>query len=74
MDHSERLKIAGEAASLLEERGFVAVARLKTGVIFLEFWKGQKAMRYELPETPLSPHALAAACAAEYQERIGEDE
>lgn len=73
MDPGERLKIAGEAACLLEKQGFVAVARLKQGVVFLEFWKGPRAMRYELPDTPLTPHALAAACAAEYGERVPED-
>jgi hypothetical protein len=70
MEPGERLKIAGEAACLLEEQGFVAVARLKQGVVFLEFWKGSKAMRYELPDTPLAAQALAAACATEYRERV----
>lgn len=74
MDNSERLKLAGEAACLLEEMGFVAVARLKAGVVFLDFWRGDKALRYELPDINIAPHALAAACAAEYRERVGDSD
>jgi hypothetical protein len=38
MTPSERLQLAGEAAELLEEMGFVAVARLRDGLVTLEGW------------------------------------
>jgi hypothetical protein len=63
--------VAGQAATLLEEMGFGAVARLKGGVVTLEFWRGAHAMRYELADGAVTPRALALACAAEYRERLG---
>jgi hypothetical protein len=74
MENSEKLKLAGLAADFLEQMGFVAVARLRAGVVLLEFWKGPVAMRYELSSAPLSARALADACAAEYTARTGDRE
>jgi hypothetical protein len=66
MTPSERLKLAGDAAALLEERGFVAVARLKDGVVNLELWKGSRAMGVEVGD-PGSAAILAATCAMEFE-------
>jgi hypothetical protein len=74
MENSEKLRLAGEAAGFLEQMGFVAVARLRAGVVLLEFWKGPIAMRYELAGATLTPRALADACAAEYTARTGDRE
>lgn len=74
MENSEKLRLAGQAADFLEQMGFVAVARLRAGVVQLEFWKGPVAMRYELSGAQMSPRALADACAAEYTARTGDRE
>ena len=74
MENSAKLELAGLAAGFLEEMGFVAVARLRSGVVLLEFWKGPIAMRYELSDAKITPRALADACAAEYTARTGDRE
>ncbi|HEU4411815.1 MAG TPA: hypothetical protein VFS43_41630 [Polyangiaceae bacterium] len=73
MGARECFEVAGQAAGLLEEMGFVAVARLKGGVVTLEFWRGEQAMRYEFTDPSVTPRSLALACAAEYRERVGDD-
>jgi hypothetical protein len=73
MGTSERFEIAGRAAELLEPMGFTAMARLKGGVVSIEFWRGSQAMRYELADESIPAVAVAAACAAEYRERIGDE-
>lgn len=73
MDAQAQLKLAGEAAEILETMGFVAVARLKSGVVSLEFWRGERAMRYELPDVAVTPRSLAEACASEYSARVGDE-
>lgn len=70
---NDLFKIAGDAAAILEEMGFVAVARKKNNTITIEFWRGKHSMRYDLPDVAVSPRALASACAAEFQARVGED-
>ncbi len=74
MGERERFEVAGQTAELLETMGFTAVARLKGGVVTLEFWRGSQAMRYELSDEGVAPPALADACAAEYRERLGEED
>jgi hypothetical protein len=69
----ECFEVAGLAAALLEDMGFVAAARLKGGVVTLELWRGEHSMRYEFNDPNVTPRALALACAAEYRERVGDD-
>jgi hypothetical protein len=67
MGPSERLKIAGEAAELLEEMGFVSVARLREGVVTLECWdrlgKPPKMVTHVVDEETITKQILADACA-----------
>ena len=71
-DH--RFEKAGEAAALLEEMGFVAVARKRNEVVALEFWRvvggQQRAMRHVVDEEPASASSLAQICAAEFRAAI----
>lgn len=66
MDASQRFELAGEAANLLEERGFVAVARKRGDEVLLEFWKvvagEQRMKRFEVLGTPKDAASLADAC------------
>jgi hypothetical protein len=73
MSARQCFEVAGRAAAMLEEMGFVAVARLKEGVVTIELWRGDRAMRYEFTDPSVAPQALALACAAEYRERVGDD-
>lgn len=66
----DKLKLAGLAAELLEQMGFVAVGRLKAGVVWLELWRDGNAMRYELSDAIVSPESLARACAEEFSLRV----
>ena len=67
MGPSERLKIAGEAAELLEEMGFVSVARLRDGIVTLECWDRAgtppKMVTHTVDEEAITKHLLANACA-----------
>jgi hypothetical protein len=67
MGPSERLKIAGEAAELLEEMGFVSVARLRDGIVTLECWdrlgKPPKMVTHVVDEEAITKQLLASACA-----------
>ncbi|AKT40909.1 hypothetical protein [Chondromyces crocatus] len=70
VDASERLRIAGEAAVLIEEMGIglTAVARLRDGVVVLECWGAAKrkptAVRHVVGDNAVSARALAEICAA----------
>ncbi len=63
-------ELAGEAACLLEEMGFVAVARKREGLVMLEFWKmigrEQRTMRYVISGVFESPEELAQHCAEQF--------
>jgi hypothetical protein len=72
MDDSARLRLAGEAAEVLEQMGFTAVGRLKAGAVWLELWRDGMAMRYELSSAEVSPRALADACVREFELRVRE--
>ncbi|WP_197041015.1 hypothetical protein [Chondromyces apiculatus] len=69
VDTSEQLRIAGEAAVLIEEMGLglTAVARLSDGVVVLECWgtsgKRPGVVRHVLDEDAVSARALAEICA-----------
>jgi hypothetical protein len=74
MDGDRRFELAGEAAALLEEMGFVAVARKREQVVALEFWRvvqgKQRAMRHVVDEPPASAAALAQVCAAQFRAAV----
>lgn len=61
------LALAGDAACLLDDMGFVAVARKKDGVVTLELWgeaDGKRiGMRRVVADDKLTAEQLADACA-----------
>lgn len=75
MDASERLRIAGEAAEILETMGFSAVARLSEGRVTLDAFRRDgrepRGVRYVVGEAALDPAALAAVVAAAANDRPG---
>jgi hypothetical protein len=77
MEASERLRVAGEAAELLEEMGFTSVARLREGVVTLELWKvigrEQRILRHVVAgETTAA--GLAELCSATFQTSVARGE
>ena len=64
-------ELAGEAATLLEERGFVAVARKRDGMVMLEIFRnvgqGQRSMRYVLSAEFDSADELVQRCVAQFE-------
>jgi len=66
MSNQECLKIAGDAAQVLDEMGFVSVARLRDGIVTLECWeRGSSRMVRQIVDDPRIPtQALADLCAA----------
>jgi hypothetical protein len=77
MGASECLKIAGEAAEVLEEMGFTAVARLSEGIVTLECWErgpgGVRVVRQVVDDVRVSKHALARTCATALRDEEGEN-
>ena len=74
MDPSEQLKIAGEAAGLLEDRGFTAVARMSSGVVTLELWKhhaGEHRSLRHVVQGEVTAEGLAQRCAAMFEAATG---
>lgn len=65
-----RFELAGEAACLLEDMGFVAVARKRDGVVTVELWKvvggSQRSLSEVLTELE-EPMELARRMAAEFE-------
>lgn len=61
---------AGDAACLLEDMGFVAVARRRDQVVLLEFWKmvagEQRLMRHVVPPDVGPADTLARDCALRF--------
>lgn len=76
MDAGERLKVAGDAAVLIEEMGlgFTAVARMIDGVVTLECWGASNrrhyVLRHVVADPPGTALALADRCAAELRAAI----
>lgn len=66
----DRFAQAGEAACILEEQGFVAVARKRDGEVSLELWrlvgKDRRVMKYVLEEPYDSAQDLADHCVAQF--------
>jgi hypothetical protein len=79
MDSSERLKVAGDAAVLIEEMGLgiTAVARLSDGVVTLECWGASSSRHYVLRQVVTDPpgtaSALAERCVAEMRAAIAKE-
>jgi len=73
MTPSERFKVAGDAAEILEEMGFTAMARMSDGTVRLDYWAviGRKgrAFRHVVDSDPVSARALAEVCAIELRAR-----
>jgi len=71
MGASERLKTAGEAAELLEEMGYVSVARLCDGVVTLECWERTRVsgrmIRQIVDDEAITKRLLAETCAAAFR-------
>jgi hypothetical protein len=69
MSADSQLEIAGLAAERLEQKGFVSVARLRDGVVTLEWWTKvggkQLHMRRRVTDADASPDELAEVCASE---------
>lgn len=71
MNASERLKMAGDAAVMIEDMGLglTAVARLRDGVVVLECWGAKRrrpvSVRHVVGEEPVSARALAEICLVE---------
>ena len=71
MDSQQLLTVAGDAACLLDELGFTAVARLRAGSVLLELWRDvgdeRRAMRHVLGPTDDSAEALVQRCVAAFR-------
>jgi len=74
MTPSERFKVAGDAAEILEGMGFTAIARMSEGTIELDYWcligKKSRGFRHVIDSDPVSARALAEVCAVELRARI----
>ncbi|MFO0616214.1 MAG: hypothetical protein U0414_26710 [Polyangiaceae bacterium] len=68
--HIDRFEQAGEAACLLEELGFVAVARKRDDEVSLELWRlvgsDRRLMKYVINEPFDSAQALVDHCVAQF--------
>lgn len=66
----DRFQQAGEAACILEELGFVAVARKRDGEVSLELWRmvgnDRRLMKYVLTSPYDSAQELADHCVAQF--------
>lgn len=72
---SDPFSIAADAAAILEEMGFVAVARKRDGRVLLELWKvveGERRMlRDEIRDASLGPDAVARSSARKFERLSG---
>jgi len=63
---SERFAVAGDAACLLEDLGFVAVARKRGDEVTIELWKviqgQQRSIEHAVASDPESAADLSAEC------------
>jgi hypothetical protein len=68
------LELAGLAAEELERKGYVSVARMRDGVVTLEWWKvvgaRQYHMRRVIKEASMTADELADSCDAEFHASI----
>jgi hypothetical protein len=71
MSPSEILRIAGDAAGILETMGYVAVARMRDGKVTIELWRvvGNQQLRWvhAVDATTTSPLVLAHVCSAAFR-------
>jgi len=75
MRATEMLKIAGDAAEILEAMGFVSVGRLREGVVTLTAWRvveGRQLTHVHVLDGSIqSTQVLAQTCAAEFRVHHG---
>jgi len=68
----DRFQQAGEAACLLEELGFVAVARKRDDEVSLELWRlvggDRRMMKYVIAKPFDDAEQLARHCATQFEE------
>ena len=64
MDQSQRFLVAGDAATLIEAAGFTAVARLKDGIVTIEFWGPGGGLRRVIHEDAPNAENIADECIA----------
>ncbi len=71
MSPSEILRIAGDAAGILETMGYTAVARMRDGKVSLELWRvvGKQQLRLQqtVDATTSSPLVVAHVCSAAFR-------
>jgi hypothetical protein len=69
----DALRLAGDAAAILETRGFVACARKKNDLVTLDCWSQGSGRGYSFALEPsdLSAEALATRVAVELDIRLG---
>jgi hypothetical protein len=72
----ERLRIAGDAAAILDAMGYTSVARLREGIVTLDLWRmigtKQVTLRHVVEDDLLSARVLAESCAAEFRFRTSQ--
>lgn len=75
MTGSDLLKMAGDAAEILESMGFVAVGRMREGIVTLTAWRMVKGRQlthvHVLDGSIKSTQVLAQTCAAEFRVQHG---
>ena len=71
---TDLFRTAGEAAEILEQMGYVAVARKRDGVVTLEYRQvvgGKEYMvRHQVDEAEAGASALARLCDAEFRAAV----
>lgn len=75
MSPSDKLKLAGQAAEILESMGYTSVGRLRDGVVTLTAWRvvdsRQLAHVHVVDGSIPSSQVLAQTCAAEFRVQHG---
>lgn len=75
MSPSDLLRVAGDAAEILETMGFTSVGRLRDGVVTLTAWRvveGRQLTHVHVVDGTLtSSRVLAQTCAAEFRIQHG---
>ena len=74
MAHADPLKIAADAAQILDRLGIAAYGKKADGRVTLDGWaqaNGKRiAFSYEVEDVELSAEELAAVCVAKVQEAL----
>ena len=74
MAHADPLKIAADAAQILDRLGIAAYGKKADGRVTLDGWAQSNGKRiafsYEVEDVELSAEELAAVCVAKVQEAL----